>query len=1148
MFDSYARSLLVDVPELEGLTGDAIARALSRAYLALLHFRTNREEATQDVIETQAFLRRLANALTFQVILVPERPLQERRAAAFAAGEAIALVSDFLALANVQEERKSAVFLAERFARVEAALLYLFSQYDACAAGVLTLPYPILETTGRIDEAAAVWCVSRIEDLCRLKIAQETVQVRPLTFEAASELGPRELAQDTIGRLYAELGDAVVDFSVWLSGGENGLESAITRIEALLAALSPARNSISLGHVGHDYARIYHLSTLLSMLFPELSTRALCHVVPSPPGMDHAVYRQYLSDRAKGSEKASGRPLLWPSAAEYVSECIVGNARHAIVSMPTGSGKSFVGELAVSQSLNSGWVLYLAPTNALAEQIRGDLRVGLETLGTEILAFIGDQEYSIFATDAVTQMNANSVAVMTPEKCSLAMRLSPDAFSSCSLVVFDECHLIGDSGSTRGPTAELVLTQLMLRAPQCRFLLMSAIIQNPEDLAGWIQNATGQTARPVSIRWRPTRTLRSILGVENESFQAAADTAKAYLASLGESRTGHKFTARCALAACLQGAWQSVEEPDYGTVSLNCDAQLSVKREKRQAKWHYTFNADSWVNATAVNLSVLLASKQIQTLVFTPASKHYPFSNAGRIELEPSLIAQLPPQPQLNEVCQILAEFELGTTSDVFTLLEHGVAVHTSLMLEVEKIGSEAAFRHRCVPIMFATGTLAQGLNLPAIAVIIAGTRIGDPRGDDDDVVEQRKFSQLLNAAGRAGRAGFANQGVVITIPDKPVAFRDFDSVLAARQQADFLQQSDNAVIVRSGLEDFLDNVCKEVLRSDQANDVELQVISLLAGGDTNQLDAGSVLRRTYAAYLRRQANLDDATSENVQRLVDVRDTFLAETKSPEWLTVAAQRAGLDFFLTLGIFRAWGKVRKAFPDDLSTWGVMEWLNEFLAVVKHIPPGLMLRHLPSARLARVSDAFKALEKKQSALFLQRDLDWTVPDDWQNAWDTVRLPLESWMHGESIADIAAILTNQTVDQIPSTRTQGKPLPRALSVVMETWSSLSLIAGGFLAVAEQVFEEEVPLSLACLPMSIKYGCDTPGALAWFRFGVRLRRASRVLAEAFPPPLDIETDEDLKSWVRNTRREWLNGDSDAAVDSDLNDILIAVREFITA
>src|SRR5690606_28348991 len=106
----------------------------------------------------------------------------------------------------------------------------------------------------------------------------------------------------------------------------------------------------------------------------------------------------------------------------------------------------------------------------------------------------------------------------------------------------------------------------------------------------------------------------------------------------------------------------------------------------------------------------------------------------------------------------------------------------------------ELMFRSRSAQIMFATGTLAQGLNLPAIAVIIAGSRIGDPRGEDHDHVQRRKFSQLLNAAGRAGRAGFANQGIVVAVPDHAVAFDDFDSVLRARQQVDYLQKSDDSV------------------------------------------------------------------------------------------------------------------------------------------------------------------------------------------------------------------------------------------------------------------------------------------------------------------------------------------------------------------
>ncbi len=483
-------------------------------------------------------------------------------------------------------------------------------------------------------------------------------------------------------------------------------------------------------------------------------------------------------------------------------------------------------------------------------------------------------------------------------------------------------------------------------------------------------------------------------------------------------------------------------------------------------------------------------------------------------------------------------------------MLDLGVAIHTSLTLEVEKIASESCFKRRCAPIMFATGTLAQGLNLPAIAVVIAGTRIGDPRGDDADLVQERKFSQLLNAAGRAGRAGFANQGVVITIPDLPIAFSSFRKVLEVRDRADFLQQADNAVAVRSGLERFIDNVCNEVLRAEEATDVELQVVSLLTGGDVEQLEPEAVLRHTYAAYLRRQSSGTEITTSNVSRLIEVREQFVADSGAPDWLTIAAQRAGLDFFLTLGIYRAWGRVRNEAATERSRWGVMAWLEEFLSFVPLIPPGLLSNHVPSNRLVRVSDEFKQIIRTNPDVFFDRSPGFTPSRQWDAAWATILPPLAAWMGGESIAAIAGLLTGTSEADIPGDRRQGKPIPRALSVVGETWSSLSLIAGGFLAVAEQLFDKKVPLALACLPMCIKYGCDSPGAMAWFRFGVRLRRASRLLSKALPPPSDLPTDEALRSWVREKRRDWLKGDLDLSLvcTQDEVNILDAVREFITS
>ena len=1143
MFDDYSKSLFSDVPEFEGLNQDDTARALSAAYLAIASTRINGvSETGQELDFVQPQLRRIANTLIFHVVLANERDVDERQAAAFVAAEAIALMAEYLAVAKEQSdlERDRAIRAAERFARVESSLLYLFARYDACAGGVIRgLPNSETDDESLVD-LAAKWCFEQMYCLGNLQLFELPDKEFPYVFAEADDLDPRELEEDTVSRLFVELGTASNEFCSWLSGSQGEFDSAIARLDALINALAIEKPTLD-SLFGYEYSRIYHLAVLARLCFPSIAERSLFHVVPSPPNGDDEAYRQYLLNRSVGSQNSMGRPVLWPSAMEFVKECIVGNSRHCIASMPTGSSKSFVAELAVSQALRDGWVLYLAPTNALTEQIRTDLSNGLSSLNTEIVPFIGDHEYSIFSTDRVAEMNVNSVAVMTPEKCSLALRLSPEVFNNCSLVVFDECHLIGDRGSSRGPVAELVLTQLMMRADDCRFLLMSAIVQNPDDLSAWLNEATGEESRALSVKWRPTRTLRAVLGVDNDSVQENASKAHKVLKGRQERFKKRKFDAAYSMASNLQGAWQSDQRENYALTRINCVASMSLvrSRESDTGKWKYGWEGNSWVNQGAIAVSRVLAISGIQTLVFTPANKHYPFNNGPKVNLPDELLEALPAQEGVVATCRYLAEFELGERSQVFDLLDRGVAVHTSLTLETEKIAVESAFRGRSAPIMFATGTLAQGLNLPAVAVIIAGSKIGDTRGEVPAEVKRRKFSQLLNAAGRAGRAGFANQGFVIAVPDDPVAFDELDSIKRARKQVDYLQQSDDAVPVGSGLESFLDDVAKKSLRSDQATDIELQVISVLGGGGEDQLELQPTLNTTYAAYLRRKNGMANITRQQADRVSEIGKEFIKSTGAPPWLTIAAQRAGLDFFLTLAISRSWAVVRPNLTNDMANWTVADWLTEFLAVVERIPPGLLGQHMPASKLKFISKEFKAFENAYD-LFLNRDLSWQPSAEWQAAWSTAREPLELWMNGAPIKQIASVVSQKSIDEIEVERTGGNPIPKSLAVSHGSWSSLALIAGGFLAVAEQVFNDDVPLALASLPMCIKYGCNSPGSLAWFRFGVRLRRPSHHLANRFPSP-DGLTDEQLKDWVRNARRNWLrSGD-------DWDETSTVIRAFIT-
>jgi len=1138
---------------------------LSRAYLAVIQLRTSEIETDEEIERTIDFLRRLADSMEYFAIYQKDAEPDVIRACAFVAAESLALLADYYKETSTTNT-EIRIRRNDLFTRLEAAILYLFSEFDACAAGVLADCPEAAETQSTTGDTATEWCFETIKSLCEFRLNPYPSRQCPVAFKSSRSISGKDLEDDTAGRLYAKLGESTAAFMYWLGGDfENGLGVAVDNLSALILALQPRTDTNLVAGVGDDFARIYHLAVLLKHTLPNLGKRALMHIIPMPPDTSPDSYKSYLKKRAIGTTKGStGRPVLWPSAHEYVRRCLHGNAKHAVVSMPTGSGKSFVAELAISQNIGSGWCLYLAPTNALAEQIRADLRYALHPLDTQVVAFIGDREYSTLSTEAVMDIPPNTVAVMTPEKCSLALRLQPDAFRYCRMVVFDECQLIAESTSGRGITAELVISQIMLRAESCRFLLMSAIVQNPEDLSGWLGDATGQQAEPITVPWRPTRTLRSALGIDYESASKAAREGKQKLDQLSNKRKSVRFNARYSTICGLQGAWQPTGSEDYAVVVLPCDAELKVRKNGTQSKTNYEVEPDSWVNGSALRISGFLAERDIQTLTFLPASKHYPFSVAKDLEFSEQCKNKLLTLPDDVEICRVLAEYEFGMASQVFAHLDDGIAVHTSHMLETEKIASEIAFRNRAARVMFATGTLAQGLNLPAMAVVIAGTRIGYPRGEDAKIVEQRKLSQLLNAAGRAGRAGFANQGFVIAIPDKPVFLKTPSTEITdLHNQLEYLRKPDNAVIISSGLDSFLDQMTKQILSANTATEIELQTIAVLSGGDESQPSAQRILKKSFAAYRRRQKNFEDVSDAAAQHLENIRRTFVSAAGAPAWLPIAAQRSGLGFFLTLSLSRAWARVQQALPENILAWTVPQWIDLLLRIIAHVPPGILLRQCLSKMIEKGAPDVADILEAHSNLSQITNQEWSLPDGWLNGWLNVASLLNPWINGEPLVQLASIIKKEPIDRITPSRNAGdQAIPQVISLINDFWATLSILAGGLVAIAEQLFKQfaregnqtfafGVPLSLNCLPMCIKYGFNSPQTLAWFRFGIRLRRPAHLLATSFPPPNNLQNDEQLRDWVREQRRKWLNREDENEIRDEIQDehskVFAAIYSFIT-
>jgi hypothetical protein len=265
MFDDFAKSLFSDFPEFDGLTREETSRALSRAYLRIMQIRTSGQGAADDeVARILSYLRQLANVMLFHVVLDEGRDAAQRGAGAFVAAESLALLADYVALyEGAAEEGRSVVHHTERCPRIEAALLYLIAQYDACAAGVLSLEEPRLDQAATVDVQGAVWCYRNLEWLCKMRLNPAI----PTTHE-----------RDTIGRLYIELGTAAGEFAEWLGDRQQELQGGVSRLDRLIAALAdPGADGIE-PRRGNDYARIYHLSVLLRLSMPLLGDRSLARI------------------------------------------------------------------------------------------------------------------------------------------------------------------------------------------------------------------------------------------------------------------------------------------------------------------------------------------------------------------------------------------------------------------------------------------------------------------------------------------------------------------------------------------------------------------------------------------------------------------------------------------------------------------------------------------------------------------------------------------------------------------------------------------------------------------------------------------------------------------------------------------------------
>ncbi len=714
MFDKHARNVIDAIADIPGLEKADARRTLSWAYSEIVRMRIDATPAGDEAVKRAdmiASLKGLAGALESASVFDNAHGVQAsqatKEASAFVAAEALSLLSQ---LVTGQGGGSDPIASEATYVAIEAALLFLIGGYDANAASVAK--GAALSSRNGPNEVAAEGhaLATSILRLCQGNVGRDGHEEGTAGTPRTQPVLIATLLDDVRRLSYRTLRSAVDRYRAWLAGQDDqGADASAAACRRVRDATRKAPRQFV------DLADVHHLAALLLETIESTRGRSVVALVPRPDGdPEHAAnFEAYLRRRVVGSKGAPGRPLLWPSAREYSDRCLPGPSADAVVTMPTGSGKSFLAELAVCHALARGWVLYLAPTNTLAQQIRRDLSKALHPMDVEVTAFVGGSEYSTLESTEVVAGTKRIVAVMTPEKCALAMRLTPKIFARCALCVFDEFHLMNDTGS-RGAVAEVVLTKLFFAAPQARLLLLSAMVANPKEIADWLTAARGSAAVPTDVRWKPTRTARGFVFVERSPWEAAKKESGVHGAHKPRFRAPYRTDVPLGAIVGLSGPWTDDGPADQRVLRLPISAGVE-RGAKRQGGLKDIEIKPPWKNGVGRALSVLFAENGLPAINFILSSRHHAFSSARELPPEKSLCGAAWPQgspiPTVVGAWLGIANAELGVPSELEELMARGICVHTSAMLQVEQAAAEHMFKNEHALLMFATGTLAQGLN-----------------------------------------------------------------------------------------------------------------------------------------------------------------------------------------------------------------------------------------------------------------------------------------------------------------------------------------------------------------------------------------------------------------------------------------------------
>ena len=455
------------------------------------------------------------------------------------------------------------------------------------------------------------------------------------------------------------------------------------------------------------------------------------------PAQRYAAFKQTQAKRQSVSSRfARSMPFELDDFQVKANDALEAGD-NVLVAAPTGAGKTVVADFAIylAQERNVK-AFYTTPIKALSNQKYHDL---VETYGPDRVGLLtGD-----------TSINSEAdIVVMTTEVLRNMLYEHSMTLDALRYVILDEVHYLADR--FRGPVWEEVIIHL----PQSvRIIGLSATVSNVEDFSKWIESVRGDTTLVVSEK-RPVPLEQHVL------VQADDHTEPELIDLYRRDKDGNQTDK---LNAQLVSR---LDQLDRKAAKRRGEQRPDRRKGGKGGKWndhsrrpeHHT--PRRWAVIDELNFLGILPGI------------YFIFSRNGCDQAVEQCInagLELTTDDEVRRIRRIVDEMVEGQLSqeDLKALhfsqfrfaLEEGFAPHHAGMVALFRQIVERLFEEGLVKVVFATETLALGINMPARCVVVEKLEKFD--GTEHVGLTPGEFTQLT---GRAGRRGIDTIGHAVVV------------------------------------------------------------------------------------------------------------------------------------------------------------------------------------------------------------------------------------------------------------------------------------------------------------------------------------------------------------------------------------------------